>query len=62
LKNLKLIAKTFSGLEDVLSDEIRNIGGKNVVPGRRVVYYEGDQEVLYKSNYLLRTATNPERN
>ena len=39
-----------------MSDEIRNIGGKNVVPGRRVVYYEGDQEVLYKSNYLLRTA------
>ena len=56
LKNYRLIAKTFSGLEDVLTDEIRNLGGKNVVPGRRVVYYEGDQEILYKSNYFLRTA------
>jgi putative N6-adenine-specific DNA methylase len=56
LKQYKLIAKTFSGLEEVLADEIKKIGGANVKPGHRVVYYEGNLELLYKSNYLLRTA------
>lgn len=56
MKTYKLIAKTFAGLEDVLAKEIKRIGGKNVHRGKRAVYYEGDQEILYKSNYLLRTA------
>jgi putative N6-adenine-specific DNA methylase len=53
---LKLVAKTFSGLENVLAKEISEIGGKNVKPGNRAVFFEGNQEMLYKSNYFLRCA------
>ena len=56
MKNYKLIAKTSAGLENVLADEIKAIGGKNIELGNRAVYYEGDMEVIYKSNYFLRTA------
>ncbi len=56
MENFKLIAKTFSGLEPVLAEEIRKIGGKNIQLGSRAVFYEGNLELIYKSNYLLRTA------
>lgn len=56
MKEYKLIAKTFFGLEEVLANEIKNIGGRNVNIGGRAVYYDGDLEIIYKSNYYLRTA------
>jgi len=56
LKEYKLIAKTFSGLEDVLAKEVKRIGGKNVRRGKRAVFYDGDLELIYKSNYHLRAA------
>ncbi|MDX8339899.1 class I SAM-dependent RNA methyltransferase [Draconibacterium sp. IB214405] len=56
MKEYKLIAKTFSGLEDVLAKEVKRIGGKNVRRGKRAVFYEGDLELIYKSNYNLRAA------
>ena len=56
MKNHKIIAKTFSGLEEVLKKEIKRIGGENVRKGKRAVFYEGNQEIIYKSNYYLRTA------
>lgn len=56
MENFKLTAKTFSGLEPVLAKEIESIGGKNIQAGRRAVFYEGDLETIYKSNYFLRTA------
>ncbi|MCG6189399.1 THUMP domain-containing class I SAM-dependent RNA methyltransferase [Maribellus maritimus] len=56
MRTFKLTAKTFAGLENVLASEINKIGGKNIKPGNRVVYYEGDLEMIYKSNYFLRTA------
>ena len=56
MKDFKLIAKTLAGLEEVLAREIKNIGGNNVRRGNRAVYYEGDLELIYKSNYQLRTA------
>ncbi len=56
LKKFNLTAKTFAGLEPVLANEIKNIGGENIKEGRRAVFYEGDMEMLYKSNYLLRTS------
>jgi putative N6-adenine-specific DNA methylase len=56
LKNFRLAAKTSSGLEQILADEIKAIGGKNITLGNRAVFYEGDLEIIYKSNYLLRTA------
>lgn len=56
MKDYKLIAKTLAGLEDVLAKEVKNLGGKNVRRGKRAVFYEGDLELIYKSNYFLRTA------
>jgi putative N6-adenine-specific DNA methylase len=56
LEKYKLIAKTFAGLETVLANEIKSIGGSNITPGRRAVFYEGNLEMIYKSNYQLRTA------
>jgi putative N6-adenine-specific DNA methylase len=51
-----LAAKTSSGLEHILANEIKAIGGKNISLGNRAVFYEGNLEIIYKSNYLLRTA------
>ncbi|MCE4562744.1 class I SAM-dependent RNA methyltransferase [Maribellus sp. CM-23] len=56
MKDYKLIAKTFAGLEDVLAKEVKRLGGKNVRRGKRAVFYEGDLEMIYRSNYYLRTA------
>lgn len=56
MKEYNLIAKTFSGLEDVLAKEVKRIGGKNVRRAKRAVFYEGDLELIYRSNYLLRSA------
>nr|WP_321485848.1 class I SAM-dependent RNA methyltransferase [uncultured Draconibacterium sp.] len=56
MKEYKLIAKTFSGLEDVLAKEVKRIGGKNVRRGKRAVFYDGGLELIYRSNYHLRAA------
>lgn len=53
---MKLIAKTFAGLEDVLAEEITALGGTEVIKTKRGVIYEGDQRILYRSNLELRTA------
>jgi len=52
----EIIAKTLYGLEKVLAGEIRNLGGTDIQILTRAVRYSGNQELLYKSNYLLRTA------
>lgn len=54
--NFEMVAKTFQGLEDVLAEELRNLGALNVEPGRRMVSFEGDLEMLYKANLCCRTA------
>ena len=53
---MKLIAKTFHGLEGVLAEELKGIGAQNIKEVNRAVEFEGDKEILYKSNLLLRTA------
>ena len=53
---VKLIAKTLYGLEKVLTDELIGLGAENVQPVNRAVIFEGDQYLLYKANYCLRTA------
>ncbi len=56
MKDFKLTAKTLSGLEFVLAEELKEIGAKNVRPGQRAVFFDGNLEMIYKSNYILRTA------
>lgn len=50
----EMVAKTFQGLEDVLADELRALGAQNVTPGRRMVAFEGDKELMYRANQIGR--------
>ena len=56
MQTFEMVAKTFQGLEDVLAEELRDLGAENVEPGRRMVSFEGDLEMLYKANLCCRTA------
>lgn len=53
---MKFVAKTFYGLEKVLSGELISMGALNVQTANRAVLFEGEKELLYSSNYCLRTA------
>lgn len=55
-EKFEMVAKTFQGLEDVLADEIKALGGEKVTVGRRMVSFEGDKAMLYRANYCCRTA------
>jgi len=55
-ENLKIQIKTFFGLEQILAEEIKKLGGKNVEIKNRAVNCEGDLGFLYKINYSARTA------
>ena len=52
----ELIAKTFQGLEEVLAQELIELGADNVQIGRRMVSFTGDKEMMYRANFCLRTA------
>lgn len=52
----EIIAKCLKGFEQILSDEISSIGGKDVRLENRAVKFTGNKEILYKSNLHLRTA------
>ncbi|TWP27916.1 class I SAM-dependent RNA methyltransferase [Apibacter muscae] len=49
-------AKTFYGLEEVLAQELRQLGATNVHIKNRAVEFQGDLGFLYKANYSLRCA------
>lgn len=51
-----MVAKTFQGLEDVLSEELIALGAQNVEIGLRMVTFEGNLELMYKANLCCRTA------
>jgi putative N6-adenine-specific DNA methylase len=53
---VKILAKTLEGLEQVLADEIKALGGTEILILKRAVQYVGDRHLLYKSNIMLRTA------
>ncbi len=52
----ELVAKTFNGLEEVLARELTALGAEDVTPGRRMVAFTGDKELMYKANLCCRTA------
>ena len=52
----KMIAKTMFGLEEILADELRQCGAKDIEPLTRAVAFTGDMRVLYRANYTCRTA------
>ena len=51
-----MVAKTFKGLENVLADELKQLGAENVEPGNRMVSFMGDLAMLYRANIGCRTA------
>jgi len=53
----RLIAKTFQGLEEVLVQELENLGAEEIKILKRAVSFVGDKALLYKTNFHLRTAT-----
>ena len=52
----EMIAKTFMGLEDILAQELVELGANNVEKGRRMVAFTGDKALMYRANFALRTA------
>jgi len=56
IENIQIQIKTFFGLEPVLAEEIKKLGGRNVELKNRAVNCEGDLGFLYKINYSARTA------
>lgn len=56
MKNQQYTATTLAGLEEILAQELIEIGADEVQIGRRSVYFTGDLKLLYKANYCLRTA------
>ncbi|MFV0248251.1 MAG: class I SAM-dependent RNA methyltransferase [Tenacibaculum sp.] len=55
-KPFKMTALTLAGLEGVLADELRKLGGQEVAEGYRNITFKGDKGFMYKANIALRTA------
>lgn len=51
-----MVAKTFFGFEELLAEELKNLGGAQVTIGNRMVSFYGDTGFMYKANLCLRTA------
>lgn len=56
-KEFSMLAKTFKGLEPVLSAELIALGANNVQIQRRAVAFTGNLRMLYMANFCLRTAS-----
>ncbi len=54
--DLKMIAKTIFGLEEVLCRELQLLGAKDIEEHNRAVSFTGDKGFMYKANLSLRTA------
>lgn len=55
--SFEMVAKTFKGLEEVLTQELIELGADEVQIERRAVRFKGDKTLLYKANLCLRTAS-----
>lgn len=56
-QTFQMIAKTFKGLEQVLAQELIDLGADDVQIERRAVSFSGNMEMLYRANFCLRTAS-----
>ncbi len=52
----QFIAKTLFGLEELLAEELRQLGAQKVLILRRAVSFDGDKELMYRANLHCRTA------
>lgn len=56
VKNFKMVAKTLFGMEELLANELRQLGASSIELGTRNVSFEGDKGFMYKANLCCRTA------
>ena len=56
VQEFELIAKTFMGLENVLAQELTQLGENKERIGSRMVSFTGDKEMMYRANFQLHTA------
>lgn len=54
--NFELVAKTHFGLEEVLANELKQLGAQNTEILTRAVSFKGDNELMYKANLHCRAA------
>ena len=50
-----MLAKTMYGLEEILAEELKDLGAQNVKIQNRAVSFKGDTGFMYKANLNLRT-------
>lgn len=55
-ETFSLLAKTLFGLENILADELVQLGADNVEIQNRAVTFKGDKALMYRCNLCLRTA------
>ena len=53
-QKFELIAKTFQGLEEVLAQELTELGAEDIQIGNRMVSFSGDKAMMFKANFYLR--------
>ena len=54
--NYNMTAKTLFGFEELLANELKQLGALNIKTGLRMVSFEGDNGFMYKANLACRTA------
>ncbi len=54
--NYKMVAKTLFGFEDLLANELQDLGAIKIIKGVRNVSFEGDEGMMFKANLACRTA------
>ena len=53
--NFYMLAKTMHGLEEVLANELKDLGAQSIKIQKRAVSFKGDNGFMYKANLNLRT-------
>lgn len=55
-REFKMVATTIFGLEEILAEELKQLGAQDIEVGVRNVSFSGDKGFMYKANIALRTA------
>jgi putative N6-adenine-specific DNA methylase len=53
---VRFIAKTLYGLENLLAEELTDLGAEEISVVNRAVLFSGDTSLMYRVNYMSRTA------
>ena len=56
MNNFRFAATTLFGLEEVLAEELRDLGAEDILKRNRAVEFTGSLALMYKANLYLRTA------